>query len=362
MLELTVGLDERSYPILIGAGELISLNTALAGVRFPRRVAVITNPTVGPLYADQVCTLLRDGGREVRVIQIPDGEHYKTMATVEEVLDTLVDWSFDRSCGLIALGGGVIGDLTGFVAAIYLRGIPFVQLPTTLLAQVDSSVGGKTGVNHPQGKNLIGAFYQPRHVLIDVNVLKTLAPREYAAGLAEVVKYGVIRDAGFFSWLEENSRALLARSPQALEYAIGVACRLKAEVVASDEREEGVRALLNYGHTFGHAVETLCGYGVVLHGEAVAIGMVLAARAAVTLGFADCAEVARLVALLQAFDLPVTPPDFSVAEYVAVMRHDKKVRDGALRFVLNHGIGHAELHRIDDPEALLTALLPGREQ
>lgn len=359
MLDLTVGLGERSYSIRIGAGEFATLNAALDRVGFPRRVALVTNPTVGALYGDSVCTILRDGGREIRVIQVPDGEQYKTMPTVEEVLDTLVDWRFDRSCGLLALGGGVIGDLTGFVAAIYLRGIPFAQLPTTLLAQVDSSVGGKTGVNHPQGKNLIGAFYQPRHVHIDVDVLKTLAPREYAAGLAEVVKYGVIREAGFFSWLEENRAALLERSPLALEHAIGVSCRIKAEVVASDEREEGVRALLNYGHTFGHAVETLAGYGVVLHGEAVSIGMVLAARIAVARGLAEPGDVRRLAGLLQDFGLPVAPPDFPVADYVAVMRHDKKVREGALRFVLNHGIGSAELHRVDDPEALLAALLPG---
>jgi 3-dehydroquinate synthase len=251
----------------------------------------------------------------------------------------------------------VIGDLTGFAAATYLRGIPFVQVPTTLLAQVDSSVGGKTGVNHPQGKNLIGAFYQPRHVHIDVALLATLPEREYASGLAEVVKYGVIRDANFFTWLENQRAALVARSPEALVFAVMNACQIKADVVEIDENEQGLRAILNYGHTFGHAVETLAGYGVIRHGEAVAIGMVMAARAAGRLGFGTMEEASRISALLQSFGLPVEPPDFSVEEFLAVMRHDKKSRDGSIRLVLNHGIGRVELHEVAAPEELLRALL-----
>lgn len=361
MRQVTVGLGERSYPIRIGHELLAQLNEALDMVDFPRRVGIVTNPTVGNLYGQQVTAMLRAGNRQVSVIQLPDGEEYKTLATLEQIYDTLIDWRFDRSCGLLALGGGVIGDMTGFAAATYLRGIPFVQMPTTLLAQVDSSVGGKTGVNHPRGKNLVGAFYQPRYVHCDVGMLSTLPEREYVAGLAEVVKYGVIRDAAFFAWLEEERAALLARSPRALEHAVMISCQIKADVVESDENEQGLRAILNYGHTFGHAVETLAGYGVIRHGEAVAIGMVMAARAAVRLGLGTEGDVARLVGLLQAFNLPVDPPDFPAEDYLSVMRHDKKVRDGGIRLVLNHGIGAADLHRVDAPDDLLRELLPGRE-
>jgi len=290
-------------------------------------------------------------------MQLPDGEQYKTLATLESIYDTLIEWRFDRYCGLLALGGGVIGDLTGFAAATYLRGIPFVQLPTTLLAQVDSSVGGKTGVNHPQGKNLIGAFYQPRHVHIDVALLATLPAREYAAGLAEVVKYGIIRDAAFFAWLEKERGTLANRSTAALETAVMRSCQIKADVVESDENEQGLRAILNYGHTFGHAVETLAGYGVVRHGEAVAIGMVLAARTAARLGLGSQNDVARISALLKAFDLPVDPPAFPAEDYLAVMRHDKKAREGGIRLVLNQGIGAATLVEVDAPLELLQELL-----
>jgi len=357
MHQVTVGLGERSYPIWIGHGHLARLGEALDAVDFPRRVGIVTNPAVGALYGDAVSSALQGGGRQVSVIQVPDGEQYKTLATLEQLYDTLIDWRFDRYCGLLALGGGVIGDLTGFAAATFLRGIPFVQVPTTLLAQVDSSVGGKTGVNHPQGKNLIGAFYQPRHVHIDVGVLASLPPREYAAGLAEVVKYGVIRDADFFAWLERERSALAARDPGALVTAVMKSCQIKADVVESDENEQGLRAILNFGHTFGHAVETLAGYGVVRHGEAVSIGMVMAARTAVRLGLATPADVERIRDLLQAFALPVEAPDFTAGEYLAVMRLDKKVRDGAIRLVINHGIGAADLHRVEAPETLLQELL-----
>lgn len=357
MKKIMVGLGERSYPIWIGHGQLSDLAAALDAAGFPKRVGIVTNPTVGDLYAEQVVSILHDGGRQVSVIRIPDGEQYKTFATLENIYDTLIAWRFDRYCGLLALGGGVIGDLTGFAAATYLRGIPFVQVPTTLLAQVDSSVGGKTGVNHPRGKNLIGAFYQPKHVHIDVGVLSTLPEREYVAGIAEVIKYGVIRDASFFDWLENTCEALRGRCPEALVHAVMVSCQIKADVVESDENEQGLRAILNYGHTFGHAVETLAGYGVVRHGEAVAIGMVMAARTAVRLGLASNEEVTRIRDLLDAFGLPVNPPAFPVEEYLAVMRHDKKVRDGSIRLVLNHGIGAADLHQVESPEDFLKELL-----
>lgn len=357
MRQVTVGLGERSYPIWIGHDQLPKLSEALDAVSFPRRIGIVTNPTVGGLYGNQVTAALLAGNREVNVIQIPDGEQYKTLATLEQIYDTLIDWRFDRYCGLLALGGGVIGDLTGFAAATFLRGIPFVQVPTTLLAQVDSSVGGKTGVNHPRGKNLIGAFYQPRYVHCDVGVLATLPEREYVAGLAEIVKYGVIHDAVFFSWLEQECAGLMARSPQTLEQAVMISCQIKADVVESDENEQGLRAILNYGHTFGHAVETLAGYGVVRHGEAVAIGMVMAARTSARLGFGTEADVVRLTGLLRALNLPVAPPAFSAEDYLAVMRHDKKVRDGGIRLVLNHGIGAADLHRVEAPETLLRELL-----
>lgn len=357
MKQVKVGLGERSYPIWIGHGQLPELGGALDAVGFPRRVAIVTNPTVGDLYGEMVVAALRDSNRQVNVVTIPDGEEYKTLATLEQIYDLLIDWRFDRYCALLALGGGVIGDLTGFAAATFLRGIPFVQVPTTLLAQVDSSVGGKTGVNHPQGKNLIGAFYQPRHVHIDVGVLATLPDREYAAGLAEVVKYGVIRDAAFFAWLENERAALLARDPAALEHAVMISCQIKADVVESDENEQGLRAILNYGHTFGHAVETLAGYGVIRHGEAVAIGMVMAARTSARLGLGSHDDVAKIAGLLRSFGLPVEPPAFPAEEYLAVMRHDKKVRDGALRLVLNHGLGVADLHQVEAPGELLGELL-----
>lgn len=357
MEQVTVGLGARSYPIWIGHELLPQLPAALDAVNFPRRIGIVTNTTVGALCGDAVFAVLRAGERQVSVMQLPDGEQYKTLATLESIYDTLIEWRFDRYCGLLALGGGVIGDLTGFAAATYLRGIPFVQLPTTLLAQVDSSVGGKTGVNHPQGKNLIGAFYQPRHVHIDVALLATLPAREYAAGLAEVVKYGIIRDAAFFAWLEKERGALANRSTAALETAVMRSCQIKADVVESDENEQGLRAILNYGHTFGHAVETLAGYGMVRHGEAVAIGMVLAARTAARLGLGSQNDVARISALLKAFDLPVDPPAFPAEDYLAVMRHDKKAREGGVRLVLNQGIGLATLLEVDAPLELLQELL-----
>ena len=355
--KLFVGLGERSYPIWIGENIFPAIGTALQEVDFSKKVAIVTNPNVGELYCERLVDALVLSGRQVSVIQVPDGEEYKTSDTLEHIYDVLIDRKFDRHCGLIALGGGVIGDLTGFAAATFLRGIPFVQVPTTLLAQVDSSIGGKTGVNHPQGKNLIGAFYQPKHVHIDVTALSTLPQREYVSGLAEVIKYGIIRDPEFFTWLEDHRDRLADRSADALIHAIMMSCQIKANVVENDEKEQGLRALLNLGHTFGHAVETLAGYGVIKHGEAVSIGMVMAARTALRLNLCTDDDVKRIVTLLGYFDLPVTPPNFSVTDYLMVMQRDKKVKDGAVRLVLNHGIGFAELHQVNDLEKYLDELL-----
>jgi len=357
MNKIIVGLAERSYPIWIGKDIYADLGVALDKVKFPKKVAIVTNPTVGDLYCDQIVDELVQSGRRVDIIRIPDGEEYKTIATLEEVFDVLIDRNFDRYCGLVALGGGVIGDIAGFAAAAYLRGIPFVQIPTTLLAQVDSSVGGKTGVNHPRGKNLIGAFYQPQHVHIDVKALHTLSQREYASGLAEVVKYGIIRDLDFFEWMEKHRQQLVEQSADSLIHAVMRSCQIKANVVENDEKEQGLRALLNLGHTFGHAVETLAGYGVIRHGEAVSIGMVMAARISHRLGLCTIEQVNRIIDLLTYFELPVTPPDFSVAEYLGVMHRDKKVKDGMVRVVLNHGLGSADLHQVDGLDKHLKDLL-----
>jgi len=357
MKQIVVGLGDRSYPIWIGEGILADIGTALDDVAFPKTVAVVTNPTVGELYCEQIVDALASSGRKISVIQVPDGEEYKNIETLENIYDVLIDRQFDRYCGLIALGGGVIGDMAGFAAATFLRGIQFVQIPTTLLSQVDSSVGGKTGVNHPQGKNLIGAFYQPRHVHIDVMALETLPKREYASGLAEVVKYGIIRDIEFFSWLEDHRQDLADHCTDALTHAVMMSCQIKADVVENDEKEQGIRALLNLGHTFGHAVETLAGYGVIKHGEAVSIGMVMAARISARLNLCSTEDVERIVALLTFFNLPVTPPDYSVTEYLGVMQRDKKVKDGVMRVVLNHGLGSAALHHVDDLDMYLGDLL-----
>jgi 3-dehydroquinate synthase len=360
MQKITVGLGDYSYPICIGEGILDQLGACLDLVDFPAKVAVVTNPLIGDLYARTVIDSLTASGRTVTVIRIPDGEEYKSSATLGEIYDTLIEQGFDRSCGMLALGGGVIGDITGYAAATFLRGIPFAQVPTTLLAQVDSSVGGKTGINHPLGKNLIGAFYQPRHVHIDVHVLGTLSEREYASGLAEVIKYGIISDAEFFAWLERNADPLKKRDPAALGHAVMISCQTKSNVVENDEKELGLRAILNYGHTFGHAVEKLAGYGVVKHGEAVAIGMVVAAGISHQCGFCSQEDVSRIRELLARFNLPVAPPEFPVAEYLKVMARDKKVREGKLRFVLNHGIGSVDLHLVEDLEAVLSLLLTDR--
>ncbi len=352
---LTVELGERSYPIHIGRGLLERADLYRPRIR-GRQVLVVTNTTVAPLYLERVRNAL-EAEHEVESLVLPDGEEYKNLETLETIFDALLELRFNRRCTLAALGGGVVGDITGFAAACFLRGVDFVQLPTTLLAQVDSSVGGKTGINHPRGKNMIGAFHQPRLVIADTDTLNTLDDRQLAAGVAEVIKYGLIRDAAFFEWLEDHVEALLARDPEALAHAIEVSCRTKAAIVAEDEREAGTRALLNLGHTFGHAIETGMGYGNWLHGEAVAAGMVLAARLSERLGWLDAAGVERIVRLLQRARLPTEPPgEMGVEDFLSLMAVDKKVVDSGLRLVLLRRIGEAVLTQDFTPEQLTATL------
>ncbi len=324
---------------------------------FPNRVAVISNPTVSGLYGRIVRDSLVACGFSPFEYNVPDGEEYKNITQLTAIYDALIREGFDRGCGLLALGGGVIGDMAGFAAATFLRGIPYIQIPTTLLAQVDSSVGGKTAVNHPLGKNLIGAFYQPGAVLVDIATLGTLEPREVSAGLAEVVKYGVIRDYDFFCWLEENADSLRRRDPAALIYAVKKSCEIKADIVGRDEREGSIRAYLNYGHTFGHAIETLSGYGQWKHGEAVAVGMVVAARISQQFGLCEPDAVERLMTLLAKLELPVTPPDYPLAAYAETMRRDKKVKKGTLSLVLNRGLGDVVMRQVDDIKAVFSAVI-----
>jgi 3-dehydroquinate synthase len=346
---LNVELGDRSYPILIGEGLLGDAALLAARLRGPDAV-VVTNDVVGPLYLGRLRDAL--GARISGVHVLPDGESHKHLASFAAIVDTLVEAGANRDTTVVALGGGVVGDVAGFAAACYQRGVDFLQLPTTLLAQVDSSVGGKTGVNHPGGKNLIGSFHQPVAVLIDLATLDTLPDRELSAGLAEVIKYGLLGDRGFFGWLEENMVALRRRDRTALEYAVRRCCDMKAAIVAADEREAGRRALLNLGHTFGHAIESITGYGTWLHGEAVAAGMMMAARAS---GLDDAA-MNRIRALLEAAGLPVAPPHVGAERLRAAMQLDKKVLDGRLRLVLLHDIGDAHV-TADFAEGALAAAL-----
>ena len=328
---LRIDLGERSYPIVIGEGLLEDAELLVRHVT-ARDVLVVTNETVGPLYADRLAEALP--GKRVRSVALPDGEQYKTLEVLGRVFDALVEARLNRDACVIALGGGVVGDMAGFAAACYQRGIDFVQVPTTLLAQVDSAVGGKTGVNHPGGKNLIGAFHQPRAVISDLATLRTLPPRELRAGLAEVIKYGLVDDADFLAWIEQHVDALLALDMQALGYAVRRSCEIKARIVAADEREHGQRALLNLGHTFGHAIETAAGYGEWLHGEAVAIGMLLAADLSQRLGWIDVTDVARVRDLLRRAELPVAAPPIGAARAFELMGMDKKVLQGRIRLIL----------------------------
>jgi 3-dehydroquinate synthase len=340
MHTLNVALDQRSYPIHIGQGLLGDATLIANALRAPR-VMVVTNDTVGPMYLGALAKSLEAAGVRVDSVTLPDGEQHKDWPTLMRIFDALLESRCERSTTLVALGGGVVGDMGGFAAATYQRGIPFIQIPTTLLAQVDSSVGGKTAINHPLGKNMIGAFHQPRMVLADVVTLRTLPDRELKAGLAEVIKYGLIRDREFLGWLEDNMGRLIGRDTDALMFAIQRSCSNKADVVAADETEQGVRALLNLGHTFGHAIETALGYGVWLHGEAVAAGTMMAAALSQRLGWLTEDEVMRVEALFIKAGLPVRGPDLASAEYLRLMAHDKKVEAGDMRLVLLRGIGEA---------------------
>jgi 3-dehydroquinate synthase len=338
MERLRIELGGRSYPILIGPG-LLDDAGLIGGAVTARDVLVVTNTTVGPLYLASLERAL--AGRRVASVVLPDGERFKTLETLARVFDALVDCRMNRDACVAALGGGVVGDMAGFAAACYQRGVDYVQVPTTLLAQVDSSVGGKTGVNHPGGKNLVGAFHQPRAVLADTSTLATLPPRELRAGLAEVIKYGLIADAGFLDWIEENLEALLRLDGAALAHAIRRSCEIKAEIVAEDEREHGRRALLNLGHTFGHAIETATGYGEWLHGEAVGAGMLMAADLSCRLGWLAAADVERVRALLARVQLPVVAPAIGAGRALGLMGMDKKVLAGRIRLVLLRRVGEA---------------------
>ena len=351
---LLVDLADRSYPIYIG--ENIHSDSEYYRPHITgKQVMVVSNETVAPIYLDRTLEALQ--GFKVASVILPDGEEFKTLDILNRIYTSLLEKRFTRRCTLIALGGGVIGDMTGFAAATYQRGVPFIQVPTTLLSQVDSSVGGKTGVNHALGKNMIGAFYQPKAVLADTATLSTLDDRQLASGIAEVIKYGLIVDAAFFDWLEANMDALLARDPEALTYAIKCSCECKAKVVAADEKESGQRALLNLGHTFGHAIETGMGYGEWLHGEAVAVGMCMAADLSLRLGWIEQDEFDRTYSLVERAKLPTYPPaNITPERFLELMAVDKKVLDGSLRLVLLHGIGKSLVTDEFDRNLLLETL------
>ena len=349
-----IHLGERSYPILIGAG-LLSAPSTWADMPKGSSALIVTNTTVAPLYAATVQAALAPHFAQVHVLALPDGEAHKGWEALNQIFDVLLAQACDRRTVLVALGGGVVGDMTGFAAACYMRGVPFVQVPTTLLAQVDSSVGGKTAINHPLGKNMIGAFYQPERVICDLGTLQSLPGRELSAGLAEVIKYGPIADMGFLDWIEAHLDVLLARDPAALAWAVQRSCQIKADVVGQDEREGGLRAILNFGHTFGHAIEAGLGFGEWLHGEAVGCGMVMAAHLSERLGLVDAAFVQRLTHVIDRAGLPTVGPALGVDTYMHHMRVDKKAQAGDIRFVLINGPGHAVVRGA--PDALVVDVL-----
>jgi len=356
---VSIELAERSYPILIGAG-LLGDGQTYAGLPKGMSALIVTNATVAPLYAAPLQHALEKFYRKIHLVVLPDGEEHKTWSTLNLIFDALLQKQCDRKTVLFALGGGVVGDMTGFAAASFMRGVPFVQVPTTLLAQVDSSVGGKTAINHPLGKNMIGAFYQPRLVVCDPATFGSLPPRELSAGLAEVIKYGPIADMAFFDWIEANLASLMERDPQALAHAVKRSCEIKAWVVGQDERESGLRAILNFGHTFGHAIENGLGYGQWLHGEAVGCGMVMAAHLSQRLGLVDAAFVARLTLLIERAGLPVVGPRLAAGDaetgqpsansdrYLSLMRVDKKADAGTIQFVVIDRPGSAVVRTAPD--------------
>ena len=356
MERITVTLGERSYPITIAAG-LFNEPASFLPLKSGEQVMLVTNETLAPLYLDKIRDVLEQAGVNVDSVILPDGEQYKSLTVLDTVFTALLQKPHGRDTTLVALGGGVIGDLTGFAAASYQRGVRFIQVPTTLLSQVDSSVGGKTAVNHPLGKNMIGAFYQPASVVVDLDCLKTLPARELASGLAEVIKYGIILDGAFFTWLEDNLDELLRLDGAAMAYCIRRCCELKAEVVAADEREMGLRALLNLGHTFGHAIEAEMGYGNWLHGEAVAAGMVMAARTSERLGQFNATDTQRIITLLARAGLPVNGPrEMSAQAYLPHMLRDKKVLAGEMRLILPLAIGKSEVRGGVSHEVVLSAI------
>jgi len=357
-IKLPADCTDRSYPILIGERLLHDGLLLNAHIR-PRNLLIVTNSKIAPLYLSTLKSSLTD--KHVTEVILPDGEHTKSLSTLKTILDALVNARMNRDAGVIALGGGVVGDMAGFAAACYQRGIDYVQIPTTLLAQVDSSVGGKTAVNHPGGKNLIGAFHQPRAVIADISVLSTLSDRELRAGLAEIIKYGLIYDPEFFNWLEGNAAKILSRDVHALIYAIKRSCEIKAEVVGIDEREQGLRAILNLGHTFGHAIENALGYGEWLHGEAVAAGMVMAADMSQRLGWLSVEDYQRAVKLIEASGLPIRAPYIGAEKALELMGMDKKVLNGQLRLVLLRKIGEAVTTKDYSTEILQATLLKGFE-
>jgi len=350
MKKINIQFDERSYPIYVGEG-LISNYELISQHILGKKVAIITNETVADIYLKTLMDTV-SSHKELISIILPDGESYKSKDSLDSIYAQLLENKADREITLIALGGGVIGDITGFAAATYMRGVNFIQIPTTLLSQVDSSVGGKTGINHPLGKNMIGAFYQPKCVISDMNVLKTLPSRELSAGLAEVIKYGLIRDNKFFEWLESHIQYLMEMNPKYLIEAVQRSCENKAAVVEADEFESGIRAILNLGHTFGHAIEVAQGYGNWLHGEAVGAGMVMAAKLSQSMGWLADKDVGRIVALIKKAGLPTEPPKISVKKYMELMMLDKKTKDGQINLVLQKSIGDAVLTNQYDPKKL----------
>jgi len=358
MKTLEVDLGNRSYPIYIGT-DLIDQASLFSACEKATSVYIVTNTTVAPLYAERLTKTLNTFGKPVRAIVLPDGESYKDWKNLQLIFDDLLKFGADRQTILVALGGGVIGDMTGFAAASFMRGIRFLQVPTTLLAQVDSSVVGKTGINHPLGKNLIGAFHQPAAVIADLNTLKTLPPRELSAGLAEVVKHGAIADAQFLDWIEANATALLACDTEAMGHAVLRSCEIKSAVVSADEREGGIRATLNFGHTFGHAIEAGMGYGEWLHGEAVGCGMVLGADLSHRLNYISEADVLRLTKIIQSMKLPITPPKFGADRYMELMQVDKKTEGGQIRYVVLEKIGKAKIKTVADALVMETLSATG---
>ncbi len=358
MKTLEVDLGSRSYPIYIGGG-LIDQPVLFSACEKATSIYIVTNTTIEPLYADRLTKTLETLGKPVRRIVLPDGESYKDWKHLQLIFDALLTHGADRQTMLVALGGGVIGDMTGFAAASFMRGIRFIQVPTTLLAQVDSSVGGKTGINHPLGKNMIGAFHQPEAVIADLNTLKTLPPRELSAGLAEVIKHGVIADAQFLDWIEAHTQALLTCDTEAMAHAVLRSCEIKSAVVSADEREGGVRATLNFGHTFGHAIEAGMGYGKWLHGEAVGCGMVLGANLSCRLGQITQAELDRLTNIIQSMKLPIEPPKFGTERYMELMQVDKKTEGGTIRYVLLEKIGKAHIKSVPDATVIETLKASG---